>query len=130
MYKNVVATILGLNGVLLLVIGSAIVMNVQNRLDQLGVDASAADGLEISLYALGASDAGLSLFSFLAAYLIARRRAAGKTLALVVGANLVLVGVGVFLPKPSDYGKTQNTWASARLTSRKRSVAFWRTIRA
>ena len=104
MYKNVVATVLGLNGVLLILIGIRIVTSAEAQFDLLGLDASQIDSLTPTVYVLGLSDAVSSIFSLTAMVLIFRDSAAGKTLAYLVGANLLLVGIGLSVLTGAMFG--------------------------
>ncbi len=96
MYKNIVAAVLGINGLLLLVIGGGMIARVSTQLAGLGLGSVDAEAVSVTYYALGASDAGLSLFSLVAAVFVFKGSNAGRVLAIVVGANLILVGVGIF----------------------------------
>ena len=104
MYKNIMAGILGLNGLLLVAIGVGMITTVSSRITQLGLADSQAQGLSVSLYALGVSDSVLSIFSFAAMVLIYKGIPAGKVLAYVVGANLILAGAGIFILTKALFG--------------------------
>jgi len=96
-YKNLVATVLGLNGLTLVVIGSLIASSAQWQLEQLELDAGQITRILPTFYGLGLADAASSLFSLFAMVLIYRQRPSGKTLAFVVAANQIFVGVGLYL---------------------------------
>ena len=104
MYKNIMAGILGLNGLLLVAIGVGMITTVSSRITQLGLADSQAQGLSVSLYALGVSDSVLSIFSFAAMVLIYKGIPAGRVLAYVVGANLILAGAGIFILTKALFG--------------------------
>jgi hypothetical protein len=96
-YKNIVAVVLGLNGLLLAAVGFLIIVSAQSQLAELNLEASQIERIAPTFYGLGISDAFASVFSFASMVLIFRERPAGRTLALLVGANHVLIGIGFYL---------------------------------
>ncbi len=104
MYRKIVALVLGLNGLLLLAIGSAMIAKAPSTLAELSLKGPEAESLAVTLYALGMSDVGLSVFSLAAAYFIIIGRNAGRTLALIVGVDLIIVGAGIFLLTSALFG--------------------------
>ena len=96
MYRNLVAAVLALNGLILLAIGAAIALSTGAQMEDLGLDAEQTLRISPTFYGLGMADAASSLYSLLAAFWIYRGQASGRTLALVVAAYQLIVGVGVF----------------------------------
>jgi len=96
-YKNIVAVVLGLNGLLLAAVGFLIVLSTQSQLAELGLEPAQMERIAPTFYGLGISDAFASLFSLAAMVLIFREQPSGKTVALLVGANHILIGVGFYL---------------------------------
>ena len=96
MFRKIVALVLGINGILMLLISGAMIARISSRISQLGLEASAAESLATPLNSLAASDAGMSLFSFVAMYLVYKGSEVGKILGLLVSVNLVIVGIGIF----------------------------------
>jgi cellulose synthase/poly-beta-1,6-N-acetylglucosamine synthase-like glycosyltransferase len=88
---------LGLNGLLLAAVGFLIIVSAQSQLAELNLEASQIERIAPTFYGLGISDAFASVFSFASMVLIFRERPAGRTLALLVGANHVLIGIGFYL---------------------------------
>ena len=97
MYRNLVAAALGINGLILFGIGSLIGLSAQSQLADLGLDAEQIARVAPTFYGLGLADAASSFFSLLAMVLVYRERPSGRTLGLVVAANQLVVGIGLFL---------------------------------
>ena len=104
MYRTIVALVLGINGVLMLLIGGAMIARTTSRISQLGIEASKAKTIAISLNSLAVSDAAMSLFSFVAMYFIYKNSEVGKVLGLLVSINLIFVGVGIFVLTSALFG--------------------------
>jgi len=97
MYKNIVAAALGINGLILVAIGSLIAWSAQSQLVELGLDAGQVERIVPTFYGLGLADSCSSLFSLFAMVLVYQQRPTGRTLGLVVAANQFAVGIGLFL---------------------------------
>ena len=97
MHRNVVVAVLGTNGLILLAIGVLIASSGHSQLVEFGLTADQVGQVLPTFYGLGLADASSSLFSLLAMVLVYQQRPAGRTLALVVGANQLAVGVSLFL---------------------------------
>ena len=97
MYKNFVAAVIGLNGVLMLLIGYGIASTSGPQFEALGVTEAQLDLASVSYLSLAAADAANSVFSFAAAFFIIKENPAGRILALVTGAYIVLAGIGIYM---------------------------------
>ena len=97
MHKNLLAALLGLNGLTLLVIGLLIALSTRSQLGDLELGATQVEQIAPTFYGLGLADASSSLFSFLAMVLVYRKQPSGRALALVVAANQLIVGVGLYV---------------------------------
>jgi len=97
MYKNLVAAALGINGLILVAIGSLIALSAQSQLANLGLDAEQVARVAPTFYGLGLADASSSFFSLFAMVLVYQQCPSGRTLGLVVAANQLVVGIGLFL---------------------------------
>lgn len=97
MYTKVVAAVLGINGLILVAIGTLIASSARSQLVELGLGADQIARVAPTFYGLGLADASSSLFSLFAMLLVYRQRPAGRTLGFVVAANQLIVGVGLFL---------------------------------
>ena len=103
-YRNSVAALVGANGLLLFTIGVLATRFAEARLAALQLGPEQAERVAGTFYALGLSDALLSLFSFTAMIWIHRGAAAGRTLALIIGAQQILLGTGLALLSGSPFG--------------------------
>ena len=97
MYKNLVAAVVGFNGLILIAIGCLMILSAQSQFIDLELDPVQIERIAPTLYGLGLADATSSLFSLLAMVLVYRQSPYGRTLALVVAANQLVVGVGLYL---------------------------------
>jgi hypothetical protein len=97
MYKNVVSAVLAINGLVLAAIGVGIAWSAHSQLLEAGLDQSQISRVAPTFCGLGLADASSSFFSFFAATLVFRRRAAGRSLALIVATTQLVVGIGLFL---------------------------------
>ena len=97
MYKNIVAAVLGANGLILAAIGVLIASTAESQLTDLGLEAEQISRVVPTFYGLGVADASSSLFSFFAMVLVYRRHPLGRSLALVVAATQLAVGIGLYL---------------------------------
>lgn len=104
MYKYVVAFVLGLNGALLVAVGLRMITTVETRVLQFGLDASQSEGLTPIMFALGVSDAVVSIFSFVAMVLVFKGHSAGRIFSLVVGVHLLLTGVIIYVLTSGLFG--------------------------
>jgi hypothetical protein len=96
MRKNLVAVVLGANGMILLVVGILIASSARPQLLGFGLGADQISRVVPTFYGLGLADAASSLFSFLAMVLVYQERPVGRALALAVAANQLVVGIGLF----------------------------------
>ncbi len=96
MRKNLAAGVLGANGLILLVVGVAIASSARSQLLGFGLGPDQVPQVVPTFYGLGLADASSSLFSLLAMMLVFQGRPSGRTLALVVAANQLIVGIGLF----------------------------------
>lgn len=97
MYKNLVAATLGINGVILVGVGSLIAWSTQSQLTELELDAAQIARIAPTFHGLGLADAASSLFSLCAMVWVYRQWPAGRMLGLVVATNQLVVGIGLFL---------------------------------
>jgi hypothetical protein len=103
-YRYIVAFVLGLNGAMLVAIGIRMILTVDERISQFGLDVSQSVNLAPIMHALGVSDAVVSIFSFLAMILVLKGHAAGRILSFVVGAHLLITGVAIYLLTSGLFG--------------------------
>ncbi|MCZ6854871.1 MAG: hypothetical protein O7G86_13230 [Gammaproteobacteria bacterium] len=104
MYRKFVAIVLGLNGLILVLIGYMILATAETQLAALDLEASQIQQVVPTYYGLGLSDALSSLFSFAAMVLVYRENPSGRTLSLIIGIYLALVGLGLYLLSGALFG--------------------------
>lgn len=97
MHRSLAVAVLGANGLILLAVGVLILATARSQLVELGLEADQIARAAPTFYGLGLADAASSLFSLLAMVLVHRQHPAGRTLALVVAANQLVIGVGLYL---------------------------------
>lgn len=97
MQKNLTAAVLGANGLILLAVGTLIASSARSQLVEFGLGADQIARVVPTFYGLGLADASSCLFSLLAMVLVYQQRPSGRMLALVVAANQLTVGIGLFL---------------------------------
>jgi hypothetical protein len=95
--KNLLAGVLGVNGLILLAVGVSILSSARSQLIGFGLGPDQISKVVPTFYGLGLADASSSLFSLLAMLLVYRESSSGRTLALVVAAYQLIVGVGLFV---------------------------------
>jgi hypothetical protein len=97
MHRKLVAAVLGANALILLAVGTFIASSADSQLGESGLAADQISRVAPTFYGLGLADAASSLFSLLAMVLVYRQRPLGRTVALVVAANQIIVGFGLFV---------------------------------
>ena len=104
MYRKFVAVVLGLNGLILVLIGYMILTTAESQLAALDLETSQIRQILPNYFGLGLSDALSSVFSFAAMVLVYRANPSGRTLSLLIGIYLALVGLGLYLLSGALFG--------------------------
>ena len=104
MYRKFVAVVLGLNGLILVLIGYMILTTAETQLAALDLETSQIQQILPNYFGLGLSDALSSVFSFAAMVLVYRANPSGRTLSLLIGIYLALVGLGLYLLSGALFG--------------------------
>jgi len=104
MYRKFVAIVLGLNGVILMLVGFMILRTAESQLLALELEVIQIQQIVPTYIGLGLSDFLSSLFSFAAMVLIYRGNPSGRTLSLLIGVYLGLVGFGLYLLSGALFG--------------------------
>ncbi len=104
MYRKFVAVVLGLNGLILVLIGYMILTTAETQLAALDLETSQIQQILPNYFGLGLSDALSSVFSFAAMVLVYRANPFGRTLSLLIGIYLALVGLGLYLLSGALFG--------------------------
>lgn len=105
-YKNFVGFVLGLNGVLLLLIGARMIRTAASRVGQFSLDNSGIAEVLPIFQILGVSDAALSLFSFVAMVMVFRLQESARIFGYVVGAHLIVSGTAIYMVTDQLFGLT------------------------
>lgn len=103
-YRKFVAVVLGLNGLILVLIGYMILTTAETQLAALDLETSQIQQILPNYFGLGLSDALSSVFSFAAMVLVYRANPSGRTLSLLIGIYLALVGLGLYLLSGALFG--------------------------